>query len=87
MPIPLRLCNNFFEQVAKWFVEGFRQTVCMSIVHRRLMLGKLELLAQASHETIEEWFTVVDDDVPRHDILIDNVRSDGINDVFLFFFP
>ena len=48
------------------FVEGFRQTVCRSMVHRRLMLGKLELFAQASHEVVEERFTVVGDDVPRY---------------------
>jgi len=27
------------------------------------MLGKLELLTQAGHEAVEEWFTVVGDDV------------------------
>jgi len=51
------------------------------------MLGKLELLAQASHEAIEEWLIVVSDDVPRYAILIDNVRLDKVNDIFLFYFP
>ena len=84
MPIPLKLCNNFFEQVAECFDEGFRQTVCRSIGHRELMLGKLELLAQASHEAVEEWLTVVGDDVPRYTISPDNVCPNEVND-FLFF--
>jgi len=51
------------------------------------MLGKLELLAWASHEAVEEWLTVVDDDVPRYAILIDDVHPDEVNDIFLFYFP
>jgi len=50
------------------------------------VLGKLELLAQASHEAVEEWFTVVSDDVPRYAILIYNVHPDKVNDIFLFYF-
>jgi len=45
MPIPLKLSDDPLEQVAKHFVEGFRQAIYLSIVHRRLLLGKLELLA------------------------------------------
>ena len=51
------------------------------------MLGKLELLTQASHEAVEEWFTVVGDDVPRYTIPIDNVRPYEVNDIFLFLLP
>ena len=51
------------------------------------MLGKLELLAQASHEAVEEWFTVVSDDIPWYAIPIDNVHPDEVNDIFLFYFP
>ena len=48
------------------------------------MLGKLELLAQASHEAVEERFTVVGDDVPRYAIPIDNVSPYEVNDILLF---
>jgi len=51
------------------------------------MLGKFELLTQASHEAIEEWLTIVGDDVPRYVIPIDNVHPDEVNDIFLFYFP
>ena len=51
------------------------------------MLGKLELLAQASHEAVEEWLNVVSDDVPRYAMSIDNVHPDEINDFFFFYFP
>ena len=51
------------------------------------MLGKFELLTQASHEAIEEWFTVVDDDVSRYATPIDNVRPNKANGIFLFYFP
>jgi len=51
------------------------------------VLGKLELLAQVSHEVGEEWLTVVSDDIPRYTISIDNVRPDEVNDIFLFYFP
>jgi len=51
------------------------------------MLGKLELLAQARHEAVEEWFTVVGDDVHRYVIPIDNVHPYEVNDIFLFYFP
>jgi len=51
------------------------------------MLGKFELLAQASHEAIDEWLTIVGDDVPRYAITIDNVHSNEINNIFLFYFP
>ena len=87
MLIPLRLCDNLFEQVTKCFVEGFRQTICRSIVHRRLALGKLELLRQASYEAVEKWFTVVGHDVLRYAILIDSVCCDKVNDIVLFYFP
>ena len=51
------------------------------------MLGKLELLTQASHKAVEKWFTVVDHDVPRYGIPIDNVCRDKVNDIVLFYFP
>ena len=50
------------------------------------MLGKLELLAQASHEVIEEWLTIVGDDVPEYAKLIDNVCLDEANNVLFFYF-
>ena len=51
------------------------------------MLGKLELRTQASHEVVEEWLAVINDDVPSYAILIDNVHPDEVNDIFLFYFP
>ena len=48
------------------------------------MLGKLELLAQVSHEVGEEWLTVVSDDIPRYTISIDNVRLNKVNDILFF---
>ena len=51
------------------------------------MVGKLELLAQASHEAIEELLTIVGDDIPRYTILVDNVRPNEVNDILLFYFP
>jgi len=51
------------------------------------VLGKLELLAQVSHEAVEEWLTVVGGDVPRYAISIDNVRPDEVNDILFFYFP
>jgi len=51
------------------------------------MLGKFELLTQASHKTVEEWLIVVGDDVPMYAILTDNVRLDEVNDILLFCFP
>jgi len=50
------------------------------------MLGKLELFAQASHEVVEEWLTIVSDDVPRYAIPINNVHPDEVNNIFLFYF-
>jgi len=51
------------------------------------VLGKLELLTQASHEVVEEWLAVINDDVPSYAILIDNVHPDEVNDILLFYFP
>jgi len=51
------------------------------------VLGKLELLARASHEAVEEWLIVVNDDVPRYAIPIYNVRPDEVKYIFLFLLP
>ena len=54
------------------------------IVHRRLALDEFKLFAQASHQTVEEWLTNIDADVPRHTISIDDVRPHKVNHIFFF---
>ena len=85
--ILFRLYDNFFEYVAKFFVKGFYQAICTSIVHGRLLLGKLKLFAQASHQAVEEGLTIIGDNVPRHTILIDNVCPYEVDRIFLFDIP
>jgi len=62
--------------------QGFRWTVYRRIVHRRLVIGKLELLAQASHEAIEEGLPLL---VMMY-IMIYNVHPDKVNNILLFYF-
>jgi len=50
------------------------------------MLGELELLAEASYHLFNKQFTVVCDDKPRHTISKNNMCSDKINHVLLFYF-
>jgi len=47
------------------------------------VLGELKLLAQANHEAVEKWLTIVSDDVPRYPIPIYNVRLYEVNEIFL----
>ena len=48
------------------------------------MLGKLKLLAQASHPAVKEGLTIIDDNVPRHTISIDNVCPYEVDHIFFF---
>ena len=50
------------------------------------MLRELELLTEATHEFVNEWFTIVRDDIPRRNIPKNDVCSDKRNHILLFDF-
>ena len=47
----------------------------------------MNFFAQVSHEAVEEWLIIVNDDVPRYAIPIYNVRPDEVKYIFLFLLP
>ena len=72
MPIPLQALYYLSQQIAKRFVEILSKTVGWCVIHGRLVLLELKLLA-LGHQTIVEWLTVIRDDIARDTILIDQV--------------
>ena len=48
------------------------------------MLGKLKILAQDSHQNVEEGLTIIGDYVLRYTISIDNVRPYKVDRIFVF---
>jgi len=50
------------------------------------MLTKLEFLTKASHQLVEEWLAIVDDDVWRHTISINDMFSNKIDNILLLDF-
>ena len=50
------------------------------------MLSELELLAEASHQAVEEGLSIIGDNVPWHTIPIDNVCLYEVDHVFFFDF-
>jgi len=48
------------------------------------VLGKLKILAQDSHQNVEEGLTIIGDYVLRYTISIDNVRPYKVDRIFVF---
>ena len=48
------------------------------------MLSELELLAEASHQVVQEGLSIIGDNVPRHTIPINNVRPYEVDHIFFF---
>ncbi|KAB2605721.1 hypothetical protein D8674_005438 [Pyrus ussuriensis x Pyrus communis] len=79
--------NTKKKEVAHHFFECFRKTVSRSMTHGRLVLLELVFLAKHVHKSIGELFSIVDDDVARHTISMDDMFFDEIDDSFLLDFP
>jgi len=87
MPTPFRLCDNFFEYVAKCFIKGFRQSFCRGMVNGKLVLGKLKLLTQANQQAVNEGLTIISDNIPQHIISIDDVCPYEVDHIIFFDLP
>ena len=85
MPIPLQALYYLSQQIAKRFVEILSKTVGWCVIHGRLVLLELKLLA-LGHQSIVEWLTVIRDDIARDTIPIDQVSLDEVHHIFLFYF-
>ena len=57
------------------------------MIHERLMLLELVCLAKLVHKLVGELFFVVDDDVTRHTISVDDMLLNETDDNFLLNFP
>ncbi|KAB2617407.1 hypothetical protein D8674_013276 [Pyrus ussuriensis x Pyrus communis] len=78
---------NTKKKVAQCFVKCFRKTIGPSMIHGRLVLLEFVFLTELVHESVGELFSIVDDDVARHTISMDDVLFDEMDDSFLFDFP
>ena len=50
------------------------------------MLSEFEFLTEASHQFVEEWFAIVDNDISRQIISVDDVCPDEVGNVLLLDF-
>jgi len=50
------------------------------------MLSKFELLTEASHQLVEEWFSIVGDDISRHALLVNVMCPDEVDNALLLDF-
>ncbi|KAM1028046.1 hypothetical protein ACFX2A_041737 [Malus domestica] len=87
--VPVSLCSvdHLLQEVAQRLVECFCKTIGRSMIHGRLVLFEFVFLVELVHESIGELFFVVDDDVARHIISVDDMLFDETDDSFILDFP
>lgn len=87
--VPVSLCSadHLLHEVTQCFVECFCKTVGRSMIHGRLMLLELVFLSELIHESVEELFSIVSDNVARHTVSMNGMLLDETDNSFLLDFP
>ncbi|KAM2627924.1 hypothetical protein TB2_001326 [Malus domestica] len=86
MPVFLCSADYLLQEVAQCLVECFCETIGQSMIHEEFVLLELVFLAELVHESVGELFSIVNDNVARHTISVDDMFLDETDDSFLLDF-